>query len=491
MAHIPIPDFLLAPIVEAAFIVIKKLEAEDVPSTLRRISTFDSKALAHSTARTQILQSMKTNPDFAARVEEEFFSRGEVMAVYSQWSQDKVHDIIADAATRNDLPLVASIVWMKKPEQYEFALGLIVAYSTVSMIENEQRDSQRAQETRLVHLENAVDKEKSRADLALADSKRLEDELREERRTRRSREQRLEVQISALEKQAAAHGDVTARLKEGRDRQMQRVEREASRAQELEARLKIAHEDSSKKSEKITQLQNQLASALSSDIQLSYEDLQNLIIAQNQADTISHTLLNVMNKTRSILNKEQSPPVSGGRIERPSTKEEPTQQVRAVESFRQEGVQPTAKQQRVRVVIPPGMSLESTQALEQVFGQEALMVLIDGYNVSLNNFGDLPLELQRERTVSAATNIESRFHPSCVIVFDGQSSTTRGRVQSKVHVVFSPSGMSADDVIIERIKVTPLNKPILVVTSDKNLAARAKGLGCETIASAAFVACAG
>ena len=125
--------------------------------------------------------------------------------------------------------------------------------------------------------------------------------------------------------------------------------------------------------------------------------------------------------------------------------------------------------------------------MRTVFAQKDLVVLIDGYNVSLNSFGDLSLELQRERTVACATNIEARYHPSCVIIFDGQSSTARGRIQSKVHVVFSPSGVTADDVIVERVQVTPIERPIIVVTSDQNLAARARGLGCQTISSASFV----
>jgi predicted RNA-binding protein with PIN domain len=139
------------------------------------------------------------------------------------------------------------------------------------------------------------------------------------------------------------------------------------------------------------------------------------------------------------------------------------------------------------VKVPAGMNAESDVALRTIFAQENLVVLIDGYNVSLNSFGSLSLELQRERTIACAANIESRFHPSCVVIFDGQSSTTRGRVQSKVHVVYSPSGVTADDVIVERIRVTPLDRPMLIVTSDKNLAARVKGLGCLAISSSAFV----
>ena len=61
-------------------------------------------------------------------------------------------------------------------------------------------------------------------------------------------------------------------------------------------------------------------------------------------------------------------------------------------------------------------------------------------------------------------------------------------VRAKVHVVYSPEGTTADDVIIERIMVTPKDRPILLVTNDNNLKSRAKGLGCETLSTQSFVA---
>src|SRR5690606_6867075 len=153
----------------------------------------------------------------------------------------------------------------------------------------------------------------------------------------------------------------------------------------------------------INQLQNQLAAALSSDMDLDYEDLQALINAQKEAEHISKTLLKIMNKSRNILSKDQ-----------------PTQPPVKNQEIKQE-----KQEKRKAVKVPQGLSLESPQAMKEIFSQEDLIVLIDGYNVSLNSFQDLPLELQRERTVSCAANIESRYHPSCVIIFDGQSTTTR------------------------------------------------------------------
>lgn len=477
-----LPDFLLMPLVEAAFAVIKKNEESDLPTSLRRISHFDSKALNHATARTQIIQSLHANIDFCALVEEEFFQRVEVSIAYQEWSSARAADIVAEAATRNDLPLLASMLWLKKPSQYLFALGLIVGYSSLAVVENEQRDSQRAEETRLKHLQTSYEREKSRADLLHADVERLEGEMREERKSRRVREQRQEAQMTALQKQVDSHDEVVGRMKDAKDRQQQRVEREASRAHELEARLRVAHEDARVKSEKITQLQEQLASALSSDMELTYEDLQNLILAQQGAENISHTILKIMNKTRSIVSDNSS---AGNVTQSSADLNTALSQTPAKSDVKKTDTNDQRK--RTAIIVPPGLALESDAALRIVFAQPDLVVLIDGYNVSLNSFGELSLELQRDRIVACATNIETRYHPSCVVVFDGQSSSTRGRIQSKIHVVFSPAGISADDVIIERIRVTPIDCPILVVTSDRNLSARARGLGCQTISSNAFV----
>lgn len=464
--QITLPDFLLLPVVEAAFSVIKSKEESELPGSLRRISHFDMKALHNSTARNQILQSIQNNQSFLEAVEEELFKRVEVAVAFQQWNSQSMERIIKDAASRNDLPLLASVLWIKKPEQYSFALGQIVALSEINMMESERQDDIRAENIRITHLETSLEKEKSRTTLLSSEIEKLEEELRNERKNRRVNIQRQEAQIAALQKQIDSNDEVVERLKDAKERINQRLEREASRAHELESRLKLAQNESKTKSEKIAQLQDQLARALSSDMELTYEDLQKLILAQKEAEGISQTILNIMNKTRTMLS--QSDDLSNAQV--------------GAQSVTQE-----EKPKRKEVKIPAGLSAEAPAALRTVFAQEDLVVLIDGYNVSLNSFGTLPLELQRERTIACAASIESRFHPSCVVVFDGQSSTTRGRVQSKVHVVYSPSGITADDVIVERIRVTPPDRPIVVVTSDKNLSARVKGLGCLAISSASFV----
>ena len=300
---IPIPDHLLIPVVESAFKVIKRMEETDVPTSLKRISNFDSRSLSSSSARAQIISSIESNPTFLEAVSEEFFSRAEVAGAYKEWTHLRASELIEQASLRNDLALLASIIWLKRPEFYEYALGMIVAFSKISMHKNEIADSQRAQETQFNHTQKALTREKERVELLAADVKRLEEQLRTERHSQRSLEQKHKAQVDALQKKIDQNESLVERAKDSRDRFQHRIASEASRATELESRLRVAQEEATKKSKKIEQLQEQLASALSSDVQLSYEDLQKLVQAQTNAQEIANELLKIMNRTRRIVSK--------------------------------------------------------------------------------------------------------------------------------------------------------------------------------------------
>jgi hypothetical protein len=471
-----VPDFLLLPVIESAFNVIKGQETNQIPSTLRRISNFDAKTLHHSTARAQIISSLNANNNFRELVDEEFFSRVEANVALSTWSINNAGPTIEEFASRNDLPLIASMLWLRRPQGYEFGLGLILAYSSISISQTDLRESQLAQDSKISNMSKSLEIEKERTKMLGGEVSRIEEELRNERKNRKVKEQRYESNIAALEKQILQSDTIMDRIKEDEKRASERLEREASRARELEVRLRLAEKESGDKGKKIADLQEQLASALSSEIELNYEDLQNLIKSQAHAQDISMSLLSIMNKTRSILSKTNNRAESQVLLE---------QDVKTADQIKKQKTE--IVKDRSAVVIPIGMNIESKNALVEIFRQEKVMLIIDGYNVSLNSFANLSLELQREQTINCAANIESRFSTNCTVIFDGESNTTRASMRSKVHVVFSPGDRTADDLIVERIQVTPSDRPIILVTNDENLKRRAKGLGCQTISTSAFV----
>ena len=179
---------------------------------------------SHSTARAQIISSINSNDDFRQLVEEEFFNRVEANVALNSWSLNDAISIIGDFASRNDLALIASMLWLKRPVGYEFGLGLILAHSSISISETDQRESLLAQEAKISNLTKTLDVEKDRSKLLASEVSRMEEELRNERKNRRAKEQRYESNIAALEKQISQSDSIMERIKEGEKRSSARLE---------------------------------------------------------------------------------------------------------------------------------------------------------------------------------------------------------------------------------------------------------------------------
>lgn len=117
------------------------------------------------------------------------------------------------------------------------------------------------------------------------------------------------------------------------------------------------------------------------------------------------------------------------------------------------------------------------------------MLLIDGHNL-IGRTPDLSLQREEEareavlRRVAAAKGSGGE---RVVVVFDGNrpGSAKESRFGG-IRVVFSPAGRTADEEILRRLgKTNP--RTTRVVTSDRDLAARALGLGAAVVSCEAFL----
>ena len=93
-------------------------------------------------------------------------------------------------------------------------------------------------------------------------------------------------------------------------------------------------------------------------------------------------------------------------------------------------------------------------------------VLIDGYNVAKLGWPNRSLEQQRDALLDAVENLSRRFGTDATVVFDGASivgaHASRRRL---VRVVYSPSGVIADDVIRDEVDRLPPTRAVVVVTT--------------------------
>lgn len=131
-----------------------------------------------------------------------------------------------------------------------------------------------------------------------------------------------------------------------------------------------------------------------------------------------------------------------------------------------------------------------SRVLEQVLALPRARLLIDGYNVSRSVWESSSLEAQRARLVRALGPLVARTGAETTVVFDAAHAEVRPVVAGAprgVTVLFSPPGVLADDVIGELVDAEPPGRPVVVVSSDQEVAEAAVRSGARAVASAALL----
>jgi len=120
-----------------------------------------------------------------------------------------------------------------------------------------------------------------------------------------------------------------------------------------------------------------------------------------------------------------------------------------------------------------------------------VVLLVDGYNVSLLGWPDLPIAEQRARLVDALAELAARSGAEVTVVFDGADTAYPGIVPGTarpVRVVFSPPGVEADDVVIGRVAELRPFRPVVVASSDRRVQAGTAQSGGNVISSPQLLA---
>lgn len=138
-----------------------------------------------------------------------------------------------------------------------------------------------------------------------------------------------------------------------------------------------------------------------------------------------------------------------------------------------------------------GRALDASDpaVLDQLLALPQVHLIIDGYNVTKTGYGGLPLEDQRARLVSALGAVAARTQAEITCVFDGAAlaapvvlAAPRG-----VRVLFSPPGESADELIRRLVRLEPPGRPVVVVSSDREVADGVRGSGARPVPAATLL----
>ena len=136
-----------------------------------------------------------------------------------------------------------------------------------------------------------------------------------------------------------------------------------------------------------------------------------------------------------------------------------------------------------------GLSEDDPARLDALLCMPQSHLVIDGYNVTKARYGNLPLEAQRVRLVSGLAGLAAQTGAEVTCVFDGaeRAAAVAGPTPRSVRVLFSPPGETADELIRQLVRGEPAGRPVVVVSSDREVVDGVRRAGARTVPSAALL----
>jgi predicted RNA-binding protein with PIN domain len=124
--------------------------------------------------------------------------------------------------------------------------------------------------------------------------------------------------------------------------------------------------------------------------------------------------------------------------------------------------------------------------LDQLLSLPQVHLVVDGYNVTKTGYPQLPLDKQRLRLLGGLSVLAARTGAEMTCVFDGAElaapvllAPPRG-----VRVLFSKAGVTADELIRQLVRAEPSGRPVVVVSTDREVADGVARSGARPVASA-------
>ncbi|NUO58439.1 MAG: hypothetical protein HOV71_02945 [Hamadaea sp.] len=109
--------------------------------------------------------------------------------------------------------------------------------------------------------------------------------------------------------------------------------------------------------------------------------------------------------------------------------------------------------------------------LDQLLALPKVHLIVDGYNVTKRGYPEMSLEQQRTRLITALGALGAQTRAEVTVVFDGAEKVhglppnPRG-----LRVLFSRKGETADELVRRLVRAEPAGRPIVVVSSDREVA---------------------
>ncbi|MFF9766460.1 NYN domain-containing protein [Streptomyces sp. NPDC053086] len=424
----PLPDGVRRRVVQIVSDGFGGLTVAELPAQLRQYARFAPNRRAKF-AGNAMAAALETDPLFRQRIGEKFReTQPELAGALDSGSPPPAAD-----------PLdVAAAAYVLRP-------GGWVKLVTAAGEEAQRADAERADE-------------ESRAEL-----ERLRAELAQAREHTRAETERLRVELESAKKEAdSLHRKLRSAVSdvkrgEAAVRKM-RGEIDAVRA-EAQAQVSVAESESRRLKARLGEAEAALeATRRAAREGRSVEDMRVRLLLD--------TLLDAAQGLRREL---ALPPVSV----------RPAETVDAVEPGRM-----TPKDIAARA-----LSENDPAILDQLLALPQAHLVVDGYNVTKTGYPQMPLEKQRLRLLGQLSALAAQTGAEVTCVFDGAElaapvllAPPRG-----VRVLFSKPGVTADELIRQLVRAEPPGRPVIVASTDREVADGIAKAGARPVASAVLL----
>ncbi|HUR51101.1 MAG TPA: NYN domain-containing protein [Mycobacteriales bacterium] len=136
-----------------------------------------------------------------------------------------------------------------------------------------------------------------------------------------------------------------------------------------------------------------------------------------------------------------------------------------------------------------GRAVDDPARLDALLAVPTTHLLVDGYNVTKGGYGGLTLEAQRTRLLAGLGGLAARTGAEVTVVFDGAEGTmvTALKAPRGVRMLFSRGGETADEVLRRLARHEPVGRPVVVVSSDREVADGVTDAGATAVPSLALL----
>lgn len=425
-AEVPLPEPVRQRLVAMAAGVLGALPPETVPASLRRVARF-----------TPVKRARLGHAELLAALTDEPLFRQQVVAAARAAAPDLTRALADEHAQPDAEPVeVAALAWLLAAPGWEHRVAAVAD----AQAHEAQRRAEEGEAATVARLARELDevRERARREVAAAraDADRAKEELTAVRRKLRETGARLGRAEQLAEQADRARADAQQVLVAQQEAHAQELRRLAERLVDAERALE------------------QLRSASREGAKGEQLRLRLLLDA-------------VVGAAQGLRRELALPPAEG----RPADALAPDY-ARAAGGPGLQG----------RLPDDPGL-------LDALLAVPTTHLLVDGYNVTKTGYPTLTLEAQRARLLTGLGALAARTGAEVTLVFDGADGAVPLALPSPrgVRLLFSRTGETADEVLRRLAGHEPSGRPLVVVSSDREVADGVRRVGAHSVPSTALL----